>query len=1489
MSIDNRVVKMQFDNKQFEENVSKSMTTLDKLEEKLQFKKSSKGLSSLQQGIDSIKFDKLLEGIGSINDKLSATGVVAAKFVSSIADSIVAGVKKIEQASIGQMKTGGWARAMKIENAKFAVEGLKGDWEQLYKAIDYSVTGTAYGVDAAAKAASTFMASGVDYVKVVDKKNGEQLTQMHKALRAISGVAAQTNSEFDDIAHVFTTVAGNGRLMADQLNQLSGRGMNAAAVLGEQLHMTEAAVREAVSKGKIDFVTFANAMDNAFGDHAKDANKTFTGSLSNMKAALSRFGAVFATPVIQYTNTFFIAITGQLKKMKNAISDVKNESGELEEHLEGHFSKMWQNLIDLGSALVEAIDITWFEKLADRADNAVQKLSALFEIMATYSRELGSNKGSVAKTLWNLATITEEEKEVAEMVIRGSFGNGAQRKKQLEDYIKKQELELNPDKIQAYVNVVSKYGYSFEKAKIKVGDFTEEDKKAAEAQELVRQSFKNVRDTIDSVSKTIDNIRSAISRFVDTALGSFGGIQGILYEVTDLIKTFTTSVGQLTVFLIPAESTLKGFKNITDTLAAVFFDVKDALKGVIIGVADYAKGLIYAWEQNGILEATLTNVGDILRNLYVIIRNLGTSFTRICGAIARAFFKVFNPAKATGLLSRLSGGLAGLSENFVLSEEAADVLCDIFTDIFTVIDGVITKVTELISKIVEIVGGFRSIGDEGEDAGEVVEDIGEQVEDTGDKFSKIAETAGKVKDFFLEIGENFKKLVELLKENEGIQNLKTSLENLANTFKDSVSSGMDSFKEELAGINQEAGTSITVEDVAEAIGKFANNLSKVVDGIPGAITKIEDFFKRAYESAKGFFEKVSNSEIWKQFKGFFGSIFDFGEDVVGNIKKLFSSVGGAIMDGLNKISWGDILESGFVLGAIALVLKLAGLADAIRDMATGVSGIIKGIGTIFKNIGNLVGNLGKDLTKIANATLIFSIVSFILALGAVIYVLAQIPTSDLNNAVSALIIVGVIFGVVLVKALDKIVKQKMIERLEKPMVDYKARLVDVIGKVISIALTLWLLSKAITLIVDDMKKIVELFNHYKGDELAAAAGAILVIYGVLGLITAVLIIVGKKLAKKLDEGSDEALAVGVLVAAISIALIAVGTSILLLSVAAEKIAAIGPSATLVFDAVWKILTTMLAGILFIMIFSRSLDPDALVSIGVMLLEIIVAMMIIFAGIYFLALAMTGSEMLGKLTGVGEKLTDATMLVAVVLGVIAVAILIISLGVKSVIKHMKDMEGGSKVLGKILLGLLAIISVVTVCTVLLAKELAGMNENQVLGLELGMVMVVAAILSLTIIIDHIGKLIKDFGNTDQLKDASKFILDMGLMMIMILSGIALVFSIIGHYDLGAEALGTSIVGMFIVMGMMVIILQSVGKIASAGYADDVDLDIFSKMILSAAGAVLILSIAMAIMTAAFNGPQTNGVLLGGMILVMLAFVGFVVNRIASFASDIRSQR
>jgi tape measure domain-containing protein len=297
---------MKFDNAQFEKNCKETMSTLDKLKEKLHSTKSASGLSDLGEAAKGLGLDAVDRSLTSINKKMSILGVAGATVISELTKSAMNFAKTVTTAVPNIIKQGGWTRAMNIEKAKFQLEGLGIAWSQVGEQVSNAVSGTAYSMDSAAKAASQLAASGVEISGVGD--------QMERSLKAISGVAAQTNSSYDDIANIFTTVAGNGRLMGDQLRQLSVRGMNAAAALGKAMGVTESEVRDMVSKGQISFEQFSDIMFETFGENAFKANQTFEGSLDNMKAALKRTGEAFAGPVIRQTIPVFNALRESINK-----------------------------------------------------------------------------------------------------------------------------------------------------------------------------------------------------------------------------------------------------------------------------------------------------------------------------------------------------------------------------------------------------------------------------------------------------------------------------------------------------------------------------------------------------------------------------------------------------------------------------------------------------------------------------------------------------------------------------------------------------------------------------------------------------------------------------------------------------------------------------------------------------------------------------------------------------------------------------------------------------------------------------------------------------------------------------------------------------------------------------------------------------------------------------------------------------------------------
>ena len=311
--VDERVVQMQFDNSNFEKNVAKTLKTLDHLKWTLKdpdFMGNS--FKELNKAANNVDMSGLSKGIETVQTKFSALQVMGVTALANITNSAVNAGKRMASALTDSLINGGRQRAQAIKDAKFQMEGLLGTEEynrqfaRIDESINYAVQDTAYGYDEAAKAASQFLASSI---KVGD--------EMDRSLRAISGVSAMTNSSYSDIANIFTRVAGQGRVMAMDLNSLASRGLNAAAILGKSMGKTEAEVRDMVSDGKISFQQFADAMDSAFGEHAKKGNETFQGALANMKAAMKKIGAKIWDPLLDNERDVF-------NQMRLLINDLNN-------------------------------------------------------------------------------------------------------------------------------------------------------------------------------------------------------------------------------------------------------------------------------------------------------------------------------------------------------------------------------------------------------------------------------------------------------------------------------------------------------------------------------------------------------------------------------------------------------------------------------------------------------------------------------------------------------------------------------------------------------------------------------------------------------------------------------------------------------------------------------------------------------------------------------------------------------------------------------------------------------------------------------------------------------------------------------------------------------------------------------------------------------------------------------------------------------------
>ena len=307
-SVDTRVVEMKFNNNQFESGVKSVLGSLAALKNGLKLDGATKGIQDISAATKGVNFSGMAAGVDNISSKFTAFGAIGFSVIQNLTKSVMGFSTSALDSILGPLVEGGKTRALTIEQAKFQFQGLGMNIADTMASAKTAVLGTAYGLADAAKAASLLGASGM--------KAGPKMVS---SLRAIAGVAAMTGSAYNDISDVFTSVAGNGRLMGSDLLRLSARGVNAAATLAKSLGKSEADVRAMVTDGKISFKMFSDAMDNAFGKHAADANQTYTGALANMHAALSRIGADVATPKFEAQRKVLNAMTPVIDNIHTAL------------------------------------------------------------------------------------------------------------------------------------------------------------------------------------------------------------------------------------------------------------------------------------------------------------------------------------------------------------------------------------------------------------------------------------------------------------------------------------------------------------------------------------------------------------------------------------------------------------------------------------------------------------------------------------------------------------------------------------------------------------------------------------------------------------------------------------------------------------------------------------------------------------------------------------------------------------------------------------------------------------------------------------------------------------------------------------------------------------------------------------------------------------------------------------------------------------------
>lgn len=859
-NVDNRVVNMTFNNEQFEAGVKQTLSTLEELKESLKFNNATTGISALSNAISNFQISNISDQIDVLTNRFSTLGIVGMTAIENITNKVMNFTTSKISSTLGQITSGGWNRASNIAQSRFTLEGMlesAEDVDKAFKSASDAVDGTAYSLDQAVSAAAQLATSGVDV--------GEDMTN---ALTAVSGVAATTGAQFSDISNIFVDVASAGRLTGDALTRLSYRGVNAKQILANELGYTTEEITDMVSKGEISFQQFSDVMLETFGEHAKDANKTFSGSMDNIKSALSRIGAIFASGIIE--NDDLIQTLNDVRLTINKIKEAMLP-------LEDTFKNMVSAVSRLASTLINGLELSGIDTFVDIVGTGMEYVTDLANKWSGFNDKLKESVlGDVAEdaeAVSDAVTATSEQiKKAWDIWNNAAYGVGEARKEALgDDY----------NTVQYLVNQIAAGVTDLENVNVSAAQATEEavdgvaDATAnvgTEAEETI-DKFQPLQEIFDGLALAgegvhiiVNNIKATVSK-LGSAFKKVFSWKDLISDVADYSKAFSEFVGHFELTEERAdklENAISGVFSVIDILRrAIKFLITSGLKilgpilevlfDVFLSVSSAIGDVITKfnlWEKEN---SVLTSAVDWL----------GTTLSNVIGTIKEFFKRLWNLPAVQQIKENLSE-LASLIIDKLSPyfEEASEKIKGFFDKFNDADDGTMTKILDKINTALENLISF--CGEAETSIGNFTSYIGggiaslfgfkKEAEDTSKKIDKVKNSSDKLtkSDSF---GSFFSNITDIVSQFGG------TVDKVISWVIEKFNS-IDGATVALIGF----GTSLTTIGLSFSyLSYHIGNFVKTLTDVPAEIAKTIKSFRGIFEGIQTYLQNKSQAEVIRSF------------------------------------------------------------------------------------------------------------------------------------------------------------------------------------------------------------------------------------------------------------------------------------------------------------------------------------------------------------------------------------------------------------------------------------------------------------------------------------------------------------------------------------------------------------------------------------------------------------------------------------------------
>lgn len=1087
-SIDQRIVEMQFDNRQFESGVKTTINTLDRLKQKLNFGKSAQSLDDLSKASKRFSLEGLASSVENIASKFSFMGVMGVTAMQRISNAaITTGKRLVSALTIDPVRSGLSEYETQIGAIQTILSNTRSKGttlDQVNNALDELnayADKTIYNFTEMTRNIGTFTAAGVDL---------DTSVAAIKGIANLAAVSGSTSVQAATAMYQLSQALASGTIRLMDWNSVVNAGMGGdvlqsalketARVHGiaiDQMIEEQGSFRETLQKGWLTSEIMLETLQKFTGDLSKeqilamgyteeqaeeiialgkDANdaatkvKTFTQLIDTLKEALGSGWTQtweFIIGDFEEARTLWTGVSDAIGEIINDSAEARNsmvkawkEAGGREDLIEGLtdiFSSLWSVVVAVGDAMDDIFPPATVDTLLN-ISSAVKNLGDNLQQL------LGIKyKG----TLYTGEDITTTETVGGVDFFGDSLSKGARNDavKKLQQYLKDAGYDLGNAGIDGIFGPATEAALKeFQESAGVVADgiYSEETHNALmKALGLGPEEIT----TVEKGTKTVNFFTDALQRLRNIAKGAFA-ILDIAWKGIQFIGNI---IGHVLTLLAP---------------------VGDAILAVAEGIAGCFVNLNEWLEESGLF-------GDWLDRIVEFLRPVGDWFESVGQSIKNFFGFGDEVDEANGEIktfATLWNKIKKSVSNLAVWDKLADAwqaLKNAFAEISPVIQEYWNTAKEWIGE------KFGDLLDW------IVEKVPEAAEKIGEFFTKIVEWAKpgiqKIPELFAKIGNAFRGLFDSVDED--------------GNRVPGVISRIGSF---FAGLYEQVKNSKWVQS---AVTNVSNFLSRAWEKIKVVVSDISAWVSELFSGGDGSSEGAKAGESIKQTLEPVISVFDWVKQAwVDHILPVIQSVVGWMSQYLGDIGPG---------GLIALLLGVIGVIKAAK-MISSIIGVVTSFGSLTASVKDLADTAKKGLKDFLDGKdSILDIAKAIALMVAAIYVLGSMDSNVFKRGALAL------GGIML--ALLAFQKLSSIKGIENAANNIKG----IGGSIRSIAFALLVMSGA-----------VKLLSDLNLGELLAGLGGLA---GVMGLLVAFIYamnVIGEgKIKIKIKGFFSLAVAIGVLI------------------------------------------------------------------------------------------------------------------------------------------------------------------------------------------------------------------------------------------------------------------------------------------------------------------------------------------------------------------------